>query len=260
MIIKSELINTINLLQNRDHRKHSSRTWLANVHGGSGKVALKDLPRDRFISEIFASLVANAIEFSTPTVHMVKVSSEKAEELKIDHGLRSADGSILLFGSEYISASSLVKGKYTECLELFNSEAFSRIIVFDILVGNNDRAYRNLLKNETTLIPIDHDQVFHGLNWTAETLVRSAGKPNHSTLDTDLIYANDTTRNQMRDIARNWSDLLCNSQQNLPNIISDLPSELAITNEELSAITQYITVRSKKLVCLLNHKLTIHKN
>lgn len=256
MIFRTRLINVVKLLQDRDHRDHSSRTWLADVDGGSGKVALKDLPRDRFIPEVFASLVAKAVGLSTPAAHVVEVSSEKVTALELDHGLPSGSGSILLYGSEYTEVPPFVKGTYTECLRLFNSDAFSRVIVFDILVGNNDRAYRNLLGDATALIPIDHDQVFHGLGWMPETLARMADQPSHSTLDTDLVYSNDATRELMRAIARDWSARLHNSQS---AIMSNFPVELALTDKELGAITYYLTVRAAKLGSLLEQRLMTHR-
>lgn len=255
MHVNSCLLATVKLLQDTDHRDASTRTWLCNVRGGSGTVALKDLPRHRFISEIFACLVAQSLNLSVPTPHLVEVTLAQAQELQLINGLAGKNGATILYGSEFENVPALGELSCTELVQLCCSEPFAQVIVFDVLVGNADRARRNLLVDGTRLVPIDHDQVFHGLHWKPATLWLNASKISHSMLDVDLMYADDTVRQRMRTIAHDWKARISTA---VSSIMLKFPNELALKDDERDAITHYLTIRAANLPGLLEETLQIN--
>lgn len=246
-------------LQEPDHRTHSTITWLAEVDTPNGLkvVALKDLQHSRMLPEAVAASVAGLLGLATPKTFLVEVSKQQMLAGKLQNGL-AVLGSLELqfFGSEYLSLPVFDRGpretQFGRMVAMSRSLSFAQIILFDTLIGNVDRAERNILADNGRLIPFDHDQAFLGLHWTPETLLNKKNAPNHSMFDTYLTWSDPAARDLMLQMAQAWSELM---RGKVETIIATLPPELGIRADERAAIITFIDWRANNLQELIKQRL-----
>lgn len=239
------------ILQVEDRRETSNTSWRAHIDvaGSRVEVALKDLPRDQIVAELVASGIAETLPLRMPKTFLVDVSRTEA---RLRNGHPSGEF-LWHFASEFLPLPSYSsEGRsYTEQVAIANTDTFARIILFDILVGNVDRADRNMLVDGTTLVPFDHDQALLGLGWTVETLTRQQNAPNRSMFDSNLHWTRMATREKMTHLARVWSATMGGQAA---RIVCEFDTYLTLRPSERHALTEFIDWRAQNLELLLEQR------
>jgi hypothetical protein len=237
-------------LQSCDQRPHSTVTWhvTAELPDRLVELALKDLPRTRMISEIVATEVAGLVGIATPAPYLVTVSQEQTSEGNLHNGVVIGNDSRLFFGSEYMALKTFDLGppekQFSALRRWANSQSFAELIIFDIIIGNVDRANRNIFVREDYLLPFDHDQAFLGIHWTPVSLHANARKRNNSLLDDNIYWSDQQSRNIMLDTAEAWTGLVVGR---VTEIVNALPLEMHLQSDEGEAIVSFLETRARIL-------------
>lgn len=260
IVKKGKLTKLEHVLQTPDHRAHSSVTWMAEIISDNClvKVAVKDLDRSRMIPEFVGASVAELIGLASPKPFLVEVSSQHIDAGQFQNGIAGRDNgeTRIFFGSEFLALPIFDRGlpetQYGRLVAMAQSPSFAQIIVLDALIGNVDRAERNILVSGKNLVPFDYDQALFGLHWTPQSLAAKTKAPNHSNFDTYLPWSDVPARKNMLQLAKAWSKTVA---PKVDGLIAALPSELALREDEHTAILGFLQWRAENLLDLIQQRL-----
>lgn len=166
-----------------------------------------------------------------------------------------------IFCSEFIDRSTTVPGYYI-LTKISNKYDTIKILIFDVIIGNNDRNQGNLLINlrNKSLIMIDHSHVFvHEAIWNDRNLSDLIGKKidlskmNKFHFNNLSLCLNDpnykTTISEYINKIKNIED------EKIENIINSIPNDWYITEKEKDSLKLFLLNRLHRIdeICeLLN--------
>lgn len=161
------------------------------------------------------------------------------------------DGTV--FCSEWLEKSAPVPG-YSALIKTTNKYDAIKILIFDVIIGNNDRNPGNLLVNfkNNTLVAIDHSHVFiNQAIWSEHTLNSLIGKEidisgmnkfNYNNLSQCL---ND--KNYIAEIQEFINRIKLIKENDIEMIINSIPKDWNISNNEKKSLTNFLMDRINRI-------------
>lgn len=122
------------------------------------------------VNEYVCASLAKKLGLPVPNFELIKINDIDKYKDKLDK-IEKKNGTI--FCSEFIEKTSPLPG-YSILQKVTNKFDSIKILIFDVIIGNNDRNQGNLLINlkNNSLVAIDHSHVFiHQALWNKQTLI-----------------------------------------------------------------------------------------
>lgn len=153
------------------------------------------------------------------------------------------------FCSEYLEKVTIANS-YDIIFHTSNKNDAIKILIFDIIINNNDRNPGNLLvdlKNQS-LIMIDHSHVFeYEALWTAGNLDSLKNQPicvkkmNQGSLNNlwQIVNSNDYNL-EIIEFSRKVSEL---KKEYFEELVNSIPADWQITNEEKKSLVEYLKAK-----------------
>lgn len=213
------------------------------------------------INEFVGNGLLKCLGVPTPESSLVRIYSELLDGENIERNRPGGIG----FGSKKVDGLS----KNLEMGRLFSVDDFRKftvshdlirdfigILLFDIWVYNCDRSYNNpnvLIQEypdqrEYHLVAIDHAMIFDGLDYLSLTSQSTIKKI--PTLEDTLVYhpVFDVIRNEsglfFDAIGEEIANKICHfDQDDLNNVLNDVPGSWGLTDDDKSAISLYVMSR-----------------
>ena len=208
------------------------------------------------INEYVCAELAKLLELPIPNFKLINVQGiDKFKDSLPDINL--INGTV--FCSEFVDKSTSVPGYYV-LTKVSNRYDAIKILIFDVIIGNNDRNPGNLLINfrNNSLIMIDHSHVFvYQAVWNERNLSELIGgkidlsKMNKFHFDNLSLCLNDI----------NYKPVISEYIQRIRNIdddeieciINSIPSDWIITKDEKECLKEFLLDRLHRIneICRL---------
>lgn len=202
------------------------------------------------INEYVCAELAKLFQLPIPNYSLVKIDNIKDYNGQLD-GIELVNGTA--FCSEEIEKSGPVPN-YLALTYTTNSIDALKTLIFDVIVGNNDRNPGNILLNlkNKSFVIIDHSHVFiHGALWdkyNLEDLIDndiSVDSLNRKTFNT-LISSNNVSSN--KEVIRKYIDVVKSiEEQDIDRIFNGIPEDWFITEEEKKVLKRFILDRINRV-------------
>lgn len=208
------------------------------------------------INEYICAELAKLLKLPVPNYELINVPNIfQFKNILTDIDMISGT----VFCSEWLEKSTKLPD-YQILTKIDNKYDPIKILIFDVIIENNDRNEGNLLINlkNKTLVMIDHSHVFiKEALWNAKNLKELANedfdlsKMNKITFDNLLLCLND--RNYVSTINEYVNEIKNISSENLDYILSKIPNDWKITVEEKESVKLFLLNRFKRVdkVCKL---------
>lgn len=202
------------------------------------------------INEYVAASLAKLMGLPIPNFEIASI--ENITEFKNNLiGIEMIDGTV--FCSEWIEKTSPVPG-YFILSKTNNKYDAIKILIFDVIIGNNDRNPGNLLINfkNNSLIAIDHSHIFiHQALWNDYTLNSLIGKKidismmNKFNFNNLSLCLND--KNYIEDIKNFIKKIKNIKESDITKIVESIPSDWNITSKEKNALIDFLMDRLNRI-------------
>lgn len=202
------------------------------------------------INEYICAELAKLFGLPVPNYKLVKIENIEEYVSQLE-GIQMVNGTV--FCSEKIEKSVPVPN-YLALTYTTNAIDALKTLIFDVIIGNNDRNPGNMLLNlkNRTFVMFDHSHVFiYGAVWDKNNVNDLIGKEisinslNNKTFNT-LISSNNISSNKK--IIREYIDVIKNiKDQDVDEILNGIPNDWFITIEEKDAIKSFILDRINRV-------------
>lgn len=223
---------------------NDGKTYVVKFPGNSeGKKALVN----EFVSSKLASILGlPVLDYALISVSLEDYKSNMEKDLKFMSGTA--------FGTVYNDRLLNVLNP-NQIARTVNCNDAIKIIIFDLLIGNNDRNKGNLMidSNSKKLIMIDHTHVFTlETLWDAYQLSRVSGDDfdisklnqyNYRNLSESIKYTNEFYV-ELFDFVNKVKNV---KKEKITEIVNDIPSDWNVTKDEKEALTNYIYDRFSRI-------------
>lgn len=201
------------------------------------------------INEFVCGSLAKKLKLPLPDFKIIKI--DNIEEFDILKGnIELINGSI--FCSKYVEKATHIPS-YRFIRKVNNINDSLKILIFDVIIGNNDRNQGNLLVNlkNNSLVMIDHSHVFIGeALWDEKMLLELIGNDisikemNHFFLD---MFMNEINKFDKIEFYEYINLVRSITIEDINEIIDDIPEDWMITKEEKNALCHFIYDRVKRV-------------
>lgn len=219
-------------------------TYVVKLPGNpEGKKAL--------INEFVASKLCDILELPNLKYNLISVSANNYNS-NMNEYVECIDGTA--FGTVYDDNLLLVLNP-KQIFEVINNNDAIKIIIFDLLIGNNDRNKGNLMIDSVTkkLTIIDHSHIFElETLWDAVQLERITNEKfdvsklnqyNYNNLIESVNYSQEMYK-ELYDFVNKIKKV---KKEQIIGIIDLIPADWNITNEEKNALVNYIYNRFQRI-------------
>lgn len=157
-----------------------------------------------------------------------------------------------VFCSEFLEKVATVPDYYL-LTKVKNSSDVVKTLIFDLLIGNNDRNSGNFLVNfkNNSFVIIDHSHVFiNGAIWDSNSLKRSIQEKIvttnmvEATLDMFIQCLNIKNDESIKEFIRKVKSI---NDDLISGIINDIPNDWEIKNDEVEALKLFLFDRVKRI-------------
>lgn len=208
------------------------------------------------INEYVCAKLAKLLGLPIPNYKLIQVNDIlKYENALVDIDLVNGTA----FCSEFIDKATNVPGYYV-LTRTSNKYDAIKILIFDVIVGNNDRNPGNLLINlkNNSLVMIDHSHVFvYEALWNENNLSELIGsnidlsKMNKFNFNNLSLCLNDT--NYKTVILEYINRIKCIDDSKISNILNTIPEDWNITIREKEVLKEFLLDRLHRIneICAL---------
>lgn len=202
------------------------------------------------INEYVCAELAKLLGLPIPRYKLVKENNINKFENNLTD-IKMINGTI--FCSEWLDKSTKLPGYYI-LTKINNKIDAIKILIFDVLIGNNDRNEGNLLINfkNNSLVMIDHSHVFIKESlWDEITLKDLIGAPidlskmNKVTFENLKLCLND--RNYIEFIPDYIENIKSIDSDKIDKILNGIPSDWTISISEKQSLKEFILDRIKRI-------------
>lgn len=203
------------------------------------------------INEFVASKLCDILELPNLKYNLISVSANNYNS-NMNEYVECIDGTA--FGTVYDDNLLLVLNP-KQIFEVINNNDAIKIIIFDLLIGNNDRNKGNLMIDSVTknLTIIDHSHIFElETLWDAVQLERITNEKfdvsklnqyNYNNLLESINYSQELYK-ELYDFVDKIKKV---KKEQIIAIIDLIPADWNITNEEKNALVNYIYNRFQRI-------------
>ena len=201
------------------------------------------------INELVCALLAKKLKLPLPDFKVVEIDNIEIFDV-LEEDIKLINGSV--FCSKYVEKATQIPS-YRFVQKVNNIDDALKILIFDVIVGNNDRNKGNLLVNlkNNSLVMIDHSHVFIGEAIWDERLLRelvgnniSIDEMNHFFLD---MFINEVNKFDKKEFYEYINLVRSITLKDINKIIEKIPEDWLITKEEKDALSSFIYDRVKRV-------------
>lgn len=201
------------------------------------------------INEYVSSSLGKLLDLPIPNFELANIDLSK---FKNDlPNINLIDGTV--FCSEWLEKVDAVPGYYI-LTKVANKYDAIKILIFDVIIGNNDRNPGNLLINfkNNSLVAIDHSHVFiDQALWTEITLNRLIGEKISISEMSRFNYNNLSQclndNNYVDEIKKFVHKIKLIKKADIEKIVDSIPSDWDIKNNEKEALINFLMDRIKRI-------------
>ncbi len=202
------------------------------------------------INEYICGSIARKLKLPCPLFELIKVKNI-SRHIGDDSEIELIDGTA--FGSEYLDKVSIADD-YEVISKTDNKNDAIKILIFDIIINNNDRNPGNLLVNfkNKSLVMIDHSHVFENeAIWDSNSLmatqnskinVSKMNQKNYNNL-IQCLNCNDYGQ-EIREFVKLVKKL---TKKYFEELTSTIPNDWNISNEDKNALVEYLTTKFSRV-------------
>lgn len=231
------------------------------IEGSDGKRYVAKFPGNPegtkvLINEFVCGCLAKYLGLPIPNF---KIASFKINEINNIglNDLLNIDGSV--FCSEYLEKSAPVPD-YFILTKVENKYDTIKTLVFDVLIGNNDRNPGNLLINlkNNSFVIIDHSHVFiNGAIWDSNSLVRTINEPINISDMVKFTFNMFIQCLNFENSRENLDDFIFKiktiNSELIRQIFSSVPDDWGFSAKDKDALEKFILNRIERIkeICIL---------
>lgn len=189
------------------------------------------------------------LKLPIPDFEIIKVNNINEYNL-LSENIDLINGSV--FCSKYIEKSTTIPS-YRFIQKTKNSSDIIKIIIFDVIIGNNDRNKGNLLVNlkNNSLVMIDHSHVFIGeAIWDEKTLLELIdNKISIEQMNPFFInmFSYEVNKYDKRELERYIKLIRSISLDELRKIVDEIPADWEISQSEKNTLISFVFDRIKRV-------------
>lgn len=202
------------------------------------------------INEYVCAELAKIFELPIPNYELVTINDIESFEQKLPN-IKMVNGTV--FCSERMESVEPVLDYYV-LTRVKNKEAVLKTLIFDIIIGNDDRNPGNFLvnfKNQSFVI-IDHSHVFNkGVLWNAKSLEElidtkiDVSKMKKRSFEISIQMLN--IINYEKVIEKYKEKIRSIKEENIINIIENIPQDWTISAEEKKNLIDFLMNRISRI-------------
>ena len=202
------------------------------------------------INEYICAELAKLFELPIPNYELVTINNIESFEQKLPN-IKMINGTI--FCSAYMERVEPVDDYYI-LTKVKNKEDVLKTLIFDIIIGNDDRNSGNFLvnfKNQSFTI-VDHSHVFNkGVLWDAKSLEElidakiDISKMKKKPYEISIQLLNNIN---YEEVIKKYNEQIKNiKKETIANIINNIPQDWTITIEEKNKLIDYLMNRISRI-------------
>ena len=201
------------------------------------------------INEYVCACLAQMLQLPIPSFELIYINNIEFYSNYLE-GIELINGTA--FCSRMIDKASPVPG-YRALSKVSNLDDIVKILIFDVIIGNNDRNPGNLLINlkNKSLVMIDHSHVFiYEAIWDAIQLKKnirseiSIGEMNQfsfSMLSVEISKVDKEVYKKFKETIKSIN------KDDIINIIDSIPKDWSITNDDKEVLADFLYDRIERI-------------
>lgn len=201
------------------------------------------------INEYVSASLGKLLNLPIPNFELAHIELSK---FKVDlSNIELIDGTV--FCSEWLEKSAPVPG-YLALTKTTNKYDAIKILIFDVIIGNNDRNPGNLLINfkNNTLVAIDHSHVFiNQAIWDEHTLNMLIGEEIDISRMSKFNYNNLSQclndKNYIIEVKEFINKIKLIKRSDIEIIVNSIPNDWNISNNEKKSLIDFLMDRISRI-------------
>ena len=201
------------------------------------------------INEYVCACFAQMLQLPIPSFELLFINNIESYSNYLE-GIELVNGTV--FCSRMIDKASQVPG-YRALSKVSNRDDIVKILIFDVIIGNNDRNPGNLLINlkNKSLVMIDHSHVFiYEAIWDADQLKKtikseiSIGEMNQFSFNMLSVEISKVDKEVIKKFKEKIKSI---NKDDIINIVNSVPSDWNITNDDKEALAEFLYNRIERI-------------